>query len=318
MKRFSLRQSWLVGVVTWAAGCASHPPLDPVTDSRLIRVPAGEYQIGAEGNQGNPPRRVTLSEFFIADAETTNREFGRFVAATGYRTDAERIGHGLVAREGMADWAWNEVAGAHWRRPFGPAGPGADDLLDHPVTQISGADAAAYCRWAGGRLPTLAEWEVAARAGARTRWPWGGEFEPRRANTWNGPDHRVNTRADGWLYTAPVRSFPPNAWGLHDVIGNVFEYCSDLPPGVASSSRSGIVAGRGGSWWCSFGTCDFFNLEDIGVMPLHGSLANQGFRIVFDRKESRPAVGKAADGECAPVNAWVSRRAVDVGQVPLP
>jgi sulfatase modifying factor 1 len=122
----------------------------------------------------------------------------------------------------------------------------------------------------------------AARAGATTRWPWGDKFDPKRANVWNGESHLHNTREDGWVYTSPVRSFPPNAWGLYDVIGNVFEYCADLPPNLLAENPESLISGRGGSWWCSAGTCNFFNLEDIGRMYRHGSLANQGFRIVFD------------------------------------
>ena len=238
--------------------------------------------VGAVHHPVNPRRNARLKRFRIADAETTNEQFARFVEATGYVTDAERHGHGLVSSEGMLDWAWNNARGADWRAPFGPDGPKARDLPDHPVTQISGADAAAYCKWIGGRLPKLDEWEVAARSGSLARWPWGNQFDPGRANVWNGTDHRHNTREDGWVYTAPVRSYAPNAWGLYDVIGNVFEYCSDLPPHYQSVDATRLICGRGGSWWCSAGTCDFFNLEEIGTMDRHGSLANQGFRVVFD------------------------------------
>ena len=134
------------------------------------------------------------------------------------------------------------------------------------MTQISGADAEAYSVWAGGRLPTLDEWEVAARAGALTRYPWGDQFDAKRANVWNGATHAHNTLEDGWLYTSPVRTFPPNAWGLYDVIGNVFQYCSGLPGNHDDGDKQRFVAGRGGSWWCSAGTCNFFNLVDIGMM----------------------------------------------------
>jgi sulfatase modifying factor 1 len=270
------------------AGCARLDPYPPVSSSaanrnghKLILVPAADYYVGAPNNARNPCRKVKLKAFLIADAETTNEQFGRFAKATGYVTDAEKRGYGLVAREGMLDWAWDEVKGASWRHPSGPDGPSAADLPDHPVTQISGADAIAYCKWVGGRLPTLNEWEVAARAGAQTRWPWGDKFEPSRANVWNGTNHLHNTREDGWIYTSPVRSYPPNAWGLYDVIGNVFEYCSDLPKNISAHVSADQIAGRGGSWWCSAGTCNFFNLEDIGAMDRHGTLSNQGFRIAF-------------------------------------
>lgn len=248
----------------------------------FVLVPAGTYAVGSENGARNPPRQVELGAFAIADAETTNAQFDVFVSATKYLTDAERRGFGKVSREGMPDWAWDDVPGADWRHPYGPDGPSWEDLREHPVTQISGADAAAYSRWLGGRLPSLDEWEVAARAGAETRYPWGDDFDAKKANIWNGLSHRKNTREDGHLFTAPVRSFPANAWGLHDVIGNVFEYGAGLPEGVAEQDRDRLVAGRGGSWWCSVGTCDFYNLADIGMMDRHGSLANQGFRAAFD------------------------------------
>lgn len=281
----------LAGWSVIAAGCA-HPSgwlaIAPAqarpNQHLLVTIPEGKYQVGAPNHLQNPRRKVHLKSFRIADAETTNEQFERFVKATGYVTDAEKRGYGLVSLEGMADWAWKEVNGADWRSPFGPEGPKAADLPKHPVTQISGADAEAYCKWIGGRLPTLEEWEVAARAGSSSRWPWGDTFDARKANTWNGASHEHNTREDGWVYTAPVRSYPPNAWGLYDVIGNVFEYCAGLPRGIMASDPSHLIAGRGGSWWCSDGTCNFFNLEDIGTMDRHGTLANQGFRIVFDKR----------------------------------
>jgi len=184
----------------------------------------------------------------------------------------------------MPDWAWEETPGAQWRQPFGARGKSWEEIPTHPVTQISGADAEAYCKWLGVRLPTLNEWEVAARAGAKTRYPWGEAFDPKKANVWNGTSHLKNTREDGFVYTAPVKSYPPNAWGLYDVIGNVFEYCADQPIGSKSSDAERFQSGRGGSWWCSFNTCHFFNLSDIGHMDKHGSLANQGFRIAMDKK----------------------------------
>lgn len=250
---------------------------------RFILIPAGDHALGGQKSppRRNPPRHVHLAAFAIAEAETTNAQFAAFVAATGYVTDAERTGFGKVAVEGMDEWAWDQVKGAHWRRPMGGRGPGWEDLRDHPVTQISGADAEAYCRWLGGgaRLPTWEEWEAAARAGTGTLYPWGQKFDPTKANIWNGRTHLKNTREDGFLYTAPVKSFPPNAWGLYDVIGNVFEYCAGLPPDAEPGDEDRLVAGRGGSWWCSADTCSSYNLVDIGRMDRHGSLSNQGFRV---------------------------------------
>jgi formylglycine-generating enzyme len=246
----------------------------------LVTVPAGKYRLGERGNALNPPHTATLRTFKIADAETTNAQFAAFVKATGYITDAERRGFGKTFHEGMDEWVWEDAKGAYWRLPRGPGEPKADDLPNHPVTQISGADAEAYCRWLGARLPTIDEWEAAARAGARTHWPWGDKFITGRANIWNGATHKAEAPGDGYTFTAPVRSYPPNAWGLYDVIGNVFEYCAGLP-GPLRGREAVFIAGRGGSWWCSKNTCHSFNLADIGHMDRHGSLANQGFRVVF-------------------------------------
>jgi len=251
---------------------------------RLITVPAGDYQLGAKNYPTNPLRTVTLAAYQLADIETTNQQFAAFTAATGYRSDAEKRGKAHIFRYGKPEWAWIETDGACWRFPHGPVGTDVvKKLASHPVTCLSAADAAAYCRWAGGRLPTQAEWEAAARAGATTRYPWGDNFDPRRANTWTLPTHATaRPQADGWEFTAPVRSFPPNAWGFYDVIGNVFEFCADLPPRLPQKATQPLTSARGGSWWCSANTCQAFTLTANGTMPLHASLPNQGFRIAFD------------------------------------
>ncbi len=248
----------------------------------LVRIAVGNYELGSADHKLNRPHRFKTEGFFISDAETTNAQFAEFVKATGYRTFAERTGWSLSGGEGSAEWEWKRVEGADWRHPFGPDGPAAEKLPDHPVTQISGEDARAYCRWVGGRLPALDEWETAARAGSVSAYPWGKEFSMKACNVWNGPSHLRNTREDGFVLTSPVRSFAPNAWGLHDVIGNVFEYCEGYAPWMASDVVKTRICGRGGSWWCSANSCDFFNLLDIGGMVKTASLPNQGFRVVFD------------------------------------
>ena len=259
---------------------------------QLVPVAAGEYKTGAKGHGTNPPRTVQLAAYLIADAETTNEQFLAFVEATGYRTDAERRGSAQAFRYGKPEWVWIDTPGTCWRKPHGPDGPDAAKTQpQHPVTCISAADAAAYCRWAGGRLPTQAEWETAARAGSTGLYPWGAFWKPERANTWNGVTHSKNTMEDGWEFTAPVRSYPPNAWGLYDVIGNVFEYVADVPPMVKQKPEQPLASARGGSWWCSARTCKAYNLVDNGTMALHGSLPNQGFRIAVDAAppEKKPA-----------------------------
>ncbi len=282
---------WLMSWVLTMSVVAAEPTHvdDGPNGHRLITIPAGAHAVGRVGSSVNPPHVARLRSYRISDAETTNEQFAAFVRATGYKSDAERQGTAKTFRQGMGDWVWVETPGANWKQPFGPEGPKPADFPKHPVTQISGEDALAYCHWVGGRLPTLDEWETAARAGAKTLYPWGDEYDPKRANIWNGKTHREETPDDGFTYTAPVRSYPPNAWGLYDVIGNVFEYCADLPAAyrVPADHARSIISGRGGSWWCSAGTCHFYNLVDIGRMDRRGSLPNQGFRVVFDVKQVR-------------------------------
>lgn len=260
----------------------SAPGAEVRHDHKLVRIPAGTYQLGDDTHKLNAPHPFKTPGFLISDAETTNAQFAAFVAATGYKTFAERNGWSLVGGEGSAEWGWSHMDGANWKHPFGPDGPEANKLPQHPVTQICGEDARAYCKWVGGRLPSLDEWETAARAGAKTTYPWGAEFEPKKANTWNGTDHRKNTLEDGFILTSPVRTYPPNAWGIYDVIGNVFEYCEGHPPWMTAAEATRRICGRGGSWWCSANSCGFFNLLDIGSMIKTASLPNQGFRVVFD------------------------------------
>ncbi len=279
---------------------APGPAVPGINGHRLITVPAGEYRVGGKGRPLNPPRTVRLTAYRIADAETTNAQFAVFVAATAYKTDAERRGSAHIFKYGLPEWKWLDTPGACWRFPQGPDGTGeregsgghggpdaVRDLPEHPVTCLSAADAEAYARWAGGRLPTQSEWETAARAGADTDFPWGAEFNAALANTWDGVTHARNSKADGWEFTAPVRRFPPNRWGLYDVIGNVFEFVSDLPVGIPVKPEQPLTSARGGSWWCSARTCHAFNLLDNGTMPKHGSLPNQGFRMVFDEGNAK-------------------------------
>ena len=226
-------------------------------------IPAGEFDMGGVGPLARadefPVHRVRLSGFWIDRTEVTNAQYAAFVAATGYTTVAERpidwevlrrqLPEGapkpdesqlqpgsLVfvppeARPDLADYAgwWRWTPGASWKHPSG-AGRTIGGKDDEPVVHIAFADAQAYCAWAGKSLPTEAQWERAARGGLDGRRnAWGDEpIDARRANTWQGEFPVSNTRADGHVMAAPVASYPPNGHGLHDMAGNVWEWCLDL------------------------------------------------------------------------------------------
>jgi formylglycine-generating enzyme len=283
-------KEWVVIILIGLVAAKGGEVKEGANGHRLVKVDPGTYSLGDAGHKLNRVHFFKTGGFFISDAETTNAQFAEFVALTKYRTYAERIGWSMVGGEGAAEWEWVKMDGANWRFPFGPEGPEASKLPNHPVTQICGEDARAYCRWIGGRLPHVDEWEVAARAGAETAYPWGVDYQKVRANTWNGVNHRRNTLEDGFVLTSPVRSYPPNAWGLYDVIGNVFEYCEGYPPWMMGADANRKICARGGSWWCSSHCCNFHNLIDAGSMIKTAALPNQGFRVVFDqiRKQESP------------------------------
>lgn len=245
-----------------------------------VVIPAGTYAIGKKGHGLNPYRKVTVASFRLAVKETTNAEFLAFIQATNYITDAERKHDALVYRPGLKEFQWHNDSTACWRYPNGIQYGGIDQQMDHPVTCISYQDILAYCRWAGVRLPTLDEWEVACRAGTATDFSFGADTSQLRryANIWHGQDHVQPDSSDGYLFTSPVGSFAPNPWGLYDMYGNVFEFCSGK---TRLNNKSTIVHARGGSWWCSPTSCHFFNSYDIGRVHHRASFSNQGFRVVF-------------------------------------
>lgn len=233
----------------------------------LVELPGGDFLMGSDRHypEEAPQHERHVEPFAIERHPVTNAQFAEFVAATGYVTVAEReldpaefpgadpaelVPGSLVftPTDGpvdLRDWRqwWRWVPGAQWRHPFGPDS-GIDDRLDHPVVHVSFEDASAYAAWAGRRLPTEAEWEYAARGGlADAEYAWGDEREPGgrvMANTWQGA---FPFRNEGWGGTSPVGSYPPNAFGLVDMIGNTWEWTADaftprhLPPGAASVDR---------------------------------------------------------------------------------
>ncbi|MEU6858368.1 formylglycine-generating enzyme family protein [Glycomyces sp. NPDC046736] len=219
----------------------------------MILVPGGEFTMGSDRHypEEAPAHRVAVSPFHIDAYPVTNRDFAAFCEATGHVTAAELAPDPAdypgadpallvpasavftppshpVPLDDAYRW-WTHVPGANWRRPLGPESD-VDDLGDHPVVHIAYADAEAYAAWAGKRLPTEAEWEHAARAGADTEYAWGPELTPggeHRANVWQGDFPHHNDQADGWYRTSPVGSYAPNAFGLYDMIGNVWEWTAD-------------------------------------------------------------------------------------------
>jgi formylglycine-generating enzyme len=256
-----------------------------------------------------PVREVSVRPFAIDRHSVTNEQFAEFVEAAGYETEAERFGWSFVfmlfvprklLNRGVArkvpglDW-WYGVNRASWLRPEGP-GSRIDDRLDHPVVHVSWADAEAYCRWAGKRLPTEAEWEYAARGGlVQKRYVWGDELMPdgeHRCNIWQGTFPRINTREDGYAGTAPAESYEPNGYGLYSMAGNVWEWCADWwssthhvrgtrtnPTGPASGTSRVM---RGGSYLCHHTYCNRYRVAARTANTPDSSTGNLGFRAAAD------------------------------------
>lgn len=280
----------------------------------LIRIPPGTFRMGSEARYAYaadgeaPVREVSVSEFMIDAYAVTNAQFAAFVTATGHRTDAENYGWSYVfdahihpdARSHVLDgyvagapW-WRGVSGADWRRPGGP-GSSVDGLLDHPVVHVSFADASTYARWCGGRLPSEAEWERAARGGLdQATYPWGDELQPdgeHRANIWQGEFPRLNTQDDGYAATAPVDAYRPNGFGLHNCAGNVWEWTSDwfsdrwvTSVGAPVQDPQGHAHGpgrvtKGGSFLCHASYCHRYRVAARTHTTPDSSLSHTGFRL---------------------------------------
>ncbi len=326
-------------------------PLTPVTQparhantgdtAGMVRLDGGAFRMGSdyehayvEDGEG-PVREVTLDPFWIDATSVTVAQFATFIADTGYQTEAERFGWSFVFHlhlpRKFADklaknasvpgvpW-WRAVPGAKWDRPFG-VNSNVKDRPDHPVTHVSFNDACAYAHWAGKRLPTEAEWEYAARADTSGQnFPWGDQLEPRgrhRMNVFQGrfPDH--DTAADGFVGTCPVTAFKPNAFGLHNLLGNVWEWTADwfsatwhtedcertrinpIGPvphdetdrdgnpgsdGDASKPYGGFThkVQKGGSYLCHASYCHRYRLGARTANTPDSSTTNNGFRCVRD------------------------------------
>jgi formylglycine-generating enzyme len=294
-----------------AIGARHEPQRGPGPPQRLVRLPAARVRVGSNdsplpGDGEGPQRAVNVKAFAIDPYAVTNAWFGEFVAATGYRTDAERYGWSLVfaaflagagapASSAAPAW-WRRVEGACWQAPEGPASSLAA-RGDHPVVHVSWHDAVAFAAWAGARLPTEAEWEYAACGGVLgARFPWG-ESEPDDAafqpcNIWQGEFPHHNNGRDGYLGTAPVAAFAPNGYGLFNMSGNTWEWCAD-PFRVRSLSRAASARNaqalqnrerllKGGSYLCHRSYCYRYRIAARTGAGADSSTGHVGFRLVFD------------------------------------
>ncbi len=262
-----------------------------------MAIPEGSFRMGEGGRMAYPgdgegPVDASVAGFSIEATAVTNDRFAAFVEATGHVTDAGRFGWSFVFGGLLPDdfpptrgvaaapW-WRQVEGADWRYPEGP-GSDLDGRGDHPVVHVSWNDAVAYATWCGRRLPSEAEWEYAARAGSAETFPWGTELEPggtHRMNVFQGRFPNHNTAADGWAGTCPVNAFEPNAYGLANMLGNVWEWTGDWFDADRRSPSTGVARLlKGGSYLCHASYCRRYRpAARMGSTP-DSSAGNVGFR----------------------------------------
>jgi sulfatase modifying factor 1 len=286
---------------------------NPTSTRGQVRIPAGSFAMGDAFDEGypadgeTPVHAVELPSFHLDATAVTNARFATFVKATGYRTEAEIFGSSAVFHLAVpprssdvigvaagTPW-WLNVRGASWRHPEGPCST-ISDRQNHPVVHVSWHDAQAYCAWAGKRLPTEAEWEYAARGGLESnRFAWGDQLTSNgrwNCNIWQGQFPEVNTLDDGFLTTAPVKSFRPNGYGLWNTAGNVWEWCEDwFSPtyyaGSPSVSPTGPATGeervmRGGSYLCHDSYCHRYRVGARSSNMPDSFSGNLGFRCAND------------------------------------
>ncbi len=280
-------------------------------DFATVEVNGGTALLGTNNPQipddgEGPMCKKRVKPFRMGQAVVTNKEFQQFVNQTGYQTDAERFGWSFVfwsdvservpATLGVdgAGW-WRRVDGATWKEINGPGTEAEIWHPDHPVVHVTHADAKTYAKWVGGRLPREVEWEHAARGGlGDVRFPWG-DSEPNDSdnypcNIWQGDFPYFNTGRDGWKTTAPAKSFQPNAIGLYNMIGNVWEWTADA---YQVKSRKKLVRQRmkqmrgfkvlkGGSFICHRSYCYRYRIAARTGNSPDSSTTHQGFRVVWD------------------------------------
>lgn len=308
----------------------------------MIWINGGEFQMGGDNKQAAqdeyPKHKVILSGFYIDPTEVTNAQFAEFVKATNYVTTAEQkpdweeikkqlppgtpkpdddvlVPASLVFKatehpvdlNSFAQW-WEWKNGASWRHPHGP-GSSIEGKDNYPVIHVSWYDAQAYCKWAGKRLPSEAEWEWAARGGLTNNiYPWGNEAVDQgrpKANSWQGTFPYKNTLRDKFYTAAPVKSFPANGYGLYDMAGNVWEWCADLyhhdyyktinkpqgvknPKGPSKSfdpdepyAQKRVI--RGGSFLCNDSYCSGYRNARRMKSTQDSGMEHVGFRCVMDK-----------------------------------
>lgn len=302
---------------------------EPIKEE-MVWIPGGTFQMGSgEFPDSKPIHTVTVSGFYMDEHEVTNEQFEKFVKATGYKTvsekplnpkdypgvPVEKLAPGSavfvppahkVSLNNPMQW-WQYLDGADWKHPQGPE----STIKGHerePVTQISYVDAEAYAKWAGKRLPTEAEWEFAARGGkANTKYYWGSELKPAGkwvANIFQGSFPDANSLEDGYKTVAPVKSYKPNAYGLYDMDGNVWEWCQDFyrpdyykkssakdPKGPTDSydpEEPGMAkrVQRGGSFLCSDEYCIRYKAGSRGKGEVTSASNNLGFRCVSNKAKA--------------------------------
>jgi len=302
----------------------------------MVWVPGGTFWMGCENcgmPDALPAHLVSVDGFWMDRAPVTNAEFERFVKATSYVTVAERPldprdfpgvprdklvpGSAVFVETSTAvpldnplQW-WRYTPGANWRHPEGPRSR-VDKRGDHPVVHVAFEDVAAYAKWANKRLPTEAEFEFAARGGLdRQRYPWGNELTPggkAAANIWQGQFPAKDRGEDGYLGTSPVTAFPPNGFGLYDMGGNVWQWCSDWYRPDVYATRSAAVTPnpqgppdsfdpqepsaakrvlRGGSYLCTDQYCARYLVGSRGKGEVSSGTSNLGFRLVQSASQQR-------------------------------
>jgi len=309
----------------------------PKDNSGMVWIEGGEFEMGGDGKESLsdefPKHKVKLDGFWIEETEVTNSQFLKFVNDTDYITLAEIepnweeikqqlppgtpkphdsvfVASSLVFKptkkeisfSNISNW-WEWKKGANWKKPFGK-GSTINGIMNHPVVHVSYLDAVEYCKWKGRRLPKEAEWEFAARGGKFNKiFTWGNQsISSKYLNYWEGSFPYLNTEDDGYYYTSPVKSYSANGYGLYDMAGNVWEWCSDWydynyykkmeflsinPEGPLKSfdpqepfTQKKVL--RGGSFLCNSSYCSGYRVSARMKSSPDTGMSHTGFRCACD------------------------------------